>query len=35
MGDCLWYMTGICKRLDVTLEDVIISNINKLNTFND
>ena len=35
MGDCLWYMTGICNRLNVTLEDIMVNSINKLNTFND
>ena len=28
-------MTGICNRLNVTLEDIMVNSINKLNTFND
>lgn len=31
LGDILWYYHGICSRLNLTLEEVLNSNMNKLN----
>ena len=30
LGDCLWYVAGIAKALDISLDDVAQANINKL-----
>lgn len=30
LGDCLWYIQGLCNKLNITLEDVINNNINKI-----
>ena len=29
LGDVLWYLTAICNKLDIKLEDIITENINK------
>ena len=34
MGDILWYLQGLASRLDISIEDVINSNINKLSNTN-
>lgn len=31
LGDVMWYLTGICRRVDCNLEDIIKLNIDKLN----
>ena len=30
LGDTLWYISGICKRIDVTFEDLVKENMDKL-----
>ena len=30
LGDVMWYLAGICKRLNCTLEDILEKNIQKL-----
>ena len=30
LGDVMWYFTGICTRLNLTIEDVLLGNIEKL-----
>ncbi len=30
LGDCLWYLSAICTKLDVTLSQVMEANISKL-----
>ena len=30
LGDCLWYIQGICNKLDISLEDVLNKNIIKI-----
>ena len=30
LGDVMWYLTGICNNLDITLEDVLNNNMEKL-----
>ena len=30
LGDCMWYIQGICNNLDIKLEDVLNKNINKI-----
>lgn len=30
IGDCLWYLAAICTKADLSLEDVMQENINKL-----
>jgi len=30
LGDILWYFQGICRRMDISIEDVLKSNIEKL-----
>ena len=30
LGDVMWYLQGICKRLNVTIEEVLQANITKL-----
>lgn len=30
LGDCLWYLTALCTKLDLALEDVMALNIEKL-----
>lgn len=34
LGDTLWYLQGICRRINTSIEDVINSNIIKLNNKN-
>ena len=31
LGDVMWYLTGICNKLDITLEEILINNMEKLN----
>ena len=31
LGDVMWYLTGICNRLNCSIEDVLKNNIEKLN----
>ena len=30
LGDVMWYLTGICDRLNCTLEEILENNISKL-----
>ena len=30
LGDVMWYLTGICNRLNCSIEDVLKNNIEKL-----
>ncbi len=30
LGDCLWYLSAAAKELDVSLEDVAVANLEKL-----
>ena len=30
MGDCMWYLQGLCVELDIEIEDIFKSNINKI-----
>ena len=30
LGDVMWYLTGICNRLDISLNDVLKNNVKKL-----
>lgn len=30
LGDCCWYLAGLCTRLDISLEEVMTDNIQKL-----
>jgi NTP pyrophosphatase (non-canonical NTP hydrolase) len=30
LGDVMWYLTGICKRLNCSLKDILDKNIDKL-----
>jgi len=30
LGDCMWYIQGICNKLDISLEEVINKNIIKI-----
>jgi len=32
LGDVLWYLSSICKELNITLNDVVNKNISKLNS---
>ena len=34
LGDVMWYLQGICKRLNVTIEEVLQANITKLKNRN-
>ena len=29
LGDVLWYLTAICNKMDISLEDIIAENIQK------
>ena len=29
LGDVLWYLTAICNKMDISLKDIIVENINK------
>tara|TARA_B100001094_G_scaffold293595_1_gene313562 strand:+ start:429 stop:764 length:336 start_codon:yes stop_codon:yes gene_type:complete len=30
MGDCMWYLQGMCDSINVNIEDIFQSNINKI-----
>lgn len=32
IGDCLWYLAALCTKVDLSLEDVMQANIEKLRT---
>ena len=29
LGDVLWYLTAICNKMDISLKDIIVENIEK------
>ena len=31
LGDTMWYLTGICRRIDCTIEDILKLSIEKVN----
>ena len=34
LGDVMWYLTGICSRINCSIDDILKANINKLKTYN-
>ena len=35
MGDCMWYLQGMCDKLNINIEDIFKSNIKKISENND